>query len=195
MYDFETCWGFANYLNHPIIKNFFALPFSASYICQRKLKMCHYESLESIEIVDFVNTVLSDRPATIVNDDYVDNLYAGIGASDPTYKIIHLADLHLDFKYEEGTRTDCRSTICCRKSNGYSSDTSKQAGPMGTYKCDSPINLITYLGEYIAANIDADAVVWTGDSIPHDDFRVRFKDREQIMSRLTDFFNTNMSST
>lgn len=71
--------------------------------------------------------MLADKPASLVEDDFVDNLYQQIAAdpnkdSRPTLKIVQFTDIHLDLKYVSGTANSCDSVICCRPVNGFPKD-------------------------------------------------------------------------
>lgn len=123
----------------------------------------------------------------------MNNQYAGLNPSNPTYKIVHFADLHLDFEYLEGRKNECQKAICCRKVNGKTSKVGLRSGPLGAYNCDAPMSLIEAMGDYINTIIEPDAIVWTGDSVPHDNYAQSFKDREKILQTLTDYFNQQFS--
>lgn len=82
--------------------------------------------------------------------------------------MVQFTDIHLDLKYVSGTSRICNYVICCREVNGHPTDKSQQAGPLGTYGCDVPVDVLTTMGEYINANIKPDIIFWTGDIVPHD---------------------------
>jgi hypothetical protein len=58
--------------------------------------------------------------------------------------------------------------ICCRADDGFPKNESLKAGPMGTFGCDIPIDVVTTMGDYINENIKPDVILWTGDVAPHD---------------------------
>jgi len=52
-----------------------------------------------------------------------------------------LADIHIDFFYQEGSEVNCGKTLCCRD---YSNDTTtEKAGFWGTIsRCDIPVHTV-----------------------------------------------------
>lgn len=98
--------------------------------------------------------MLADKPALIQNDDYVDNLYKMIAADPnkdqrPTLKFVHFTDIHMDPFYRSGASKHCDDVICCRESDGFPTDPALQAGPLGEYSCDIPIDVVTQMGDII----------------------------------------------
>jgi sphingomyelin phosphodiesterase len=56
-----------------------------------------------------------------------------------TLKVIHLADIHWDSEYLEGSLANCRDPLCCRASSGPVNNTADAAGYWGDYRsCDLP---------------------------------------------------------
>ena len=56
-----------------------------------------------------------------------------------TYKLLHLADPHTDYEYEEGKTAFCNEPFCCRAENGLPDDPSKGSKYWGTLSiCDIP---------------------------------------------------------
>lgn len=82
-------------------------------------------------VQDFADRVLSTKPKSIINDDFVQNLYEQI-RSDPnprsTIKVVHISDAHIDLEYKVGTLAVCNGYLCCREEWGYPEDPSLQAG-------------------------------------------------------------------
>lgn len=56
----------------------------------------------------------------------------------PSYKILHLSDIHLDLSYTIGASSDCGMPMCCMNTTVMTDDPNKAAGPWGSYTCDLP---------------------------------------------------------
>ena len=85
-----------------------------------------------------------------------------------TFKALHLADVHMDLLYYEGSNWNCDEVICCRKDNGIPKNPEFRARKYGEYACDLPYATLELMGDYINAHIKPDVVFWTGDITPHD---------------------------
>lgn len=117
--------------------------------------------------------MLASKPDSVKNDDFIDNLYKEIAADPnreqrPTLKFVHFTDIHMDMKYRAGASKKCGDVICCRAENGFPTNESLQAGPLGTFGCDIPIDVVTQMGEIINREIKPDVILWGGDVTPHD---------------------------
>ncbi len=96
--------------------------------------------------------MLKSKPEHLQDDNFVNNLYEDLLKDKhprKTLKMVQVTDIHLDLKYRSGASNDCRSAICCRAEYGFPRQKSKQAGPLGDYHCDIPIDTITSMGEYV----------------------------------------------
>ncbi len=82
--------------------------------------------------------------------------------------MIQFTDIHMDLQYVAGASNKCDNIICCRADDGFPTDESLQAGSLGDFGCDVPVDVITTMGEYINANLKPDVIFWTGDVAPHD---------------------------
>lgn len=80
----------------------------------------------------------------------------------------------MDMKYEAGASKKCDDIICCRASDGFPNDTSLQAGPLGSFGCDIPIDVVTKMGDYINNHVMPDVILWGGDVTPHDQYGYTF---------------------
>ncbi len=107
--------------------------------------------------------------------------------------MVQFTDLHLDLDYVTGTATDCDDIICCRAQYGYPADSSLQARPMGSYDCDIPVDVLTTMGDFIKAEIKPDVILWTGDSVPHDQNQYSTSYVEKYQRRLADFMQANLT--
>ncbi|KAF7714896.1 Uncharacterized protein PECH_007861 [Penicillium ucsense] len=84
--------------------------------------------------------------------------------SKPRGRFLHITDFHPDRYYKAGSLTDEKGGTCHRGkgSAGY-------FGAEGT-DCDSPLSLVNETFRWIERNLknEVDFVIWTGDSVRHD---------------------------
>lgn len=60
-------------------------------------------------------------------------------AGSPTIKVLHLADIHWDPEYLEGSNAQCGDPLCCRASSGEVINATDAAGYWGDKRdCDIP---------------------------------------------------------
>jgi len=114
--------------------------------------------------------------------------------SRPTLKFVHFTDIHMDMKYRSGASKKCSDVICCRAENGFPTDPSLRAGPLGTFGCDVPIDVVTTMGEIINREIKPDVILWGGDVTPHDQNAQSFEYVSGLQTRLADFFKANLTA-
>ena len=171
--NFGVCRGFVNSLAPIIIENVRELTLQPGYMCSKILPLCGQDFYQTLDHEDFTRKMLADKPPAIADDNFVNALYETI-SQDPlrnerkTIKIVQFTDIHLDLKYVSGADKICSYVICCREVNGFPLDKSRQAGPLGSYGCDVPIDTLTTMGEFINAEVKPDIIFWTGDIVPHD---------------------------
>jgi hypothetical protein len=99
------------------------------------------------------------------------------------YKILHLADIHLDFLYLVGSDPYCGETLCCRD---ITNNTKGRAGKWGSYPCDLPLNTLSFLTENELKGEDFDLLYYTGDSVPHDNWEYTRNNTIRITRTITD---------
>jgi len=78
-----------------------------------------------------------------------------------------MSDLHLDYDYMEGASNDCGKPLCCRSDSGMATSDETRAGKWGNFKCDLNKPTFDTMLAYIKDTIKPDAVLWGGDSVPH----------------------------
>jgi hypothetical protein len=90
------------------------------YICGNALPFC--SAVPTLEISDWKTLHLADKPAGNANNDAIDNIYMNVmsGGSRPSYNILHISDLNIDYNYVPGTKADCEDLICCQAKHGTS---------------------------------------------------------------------------
>ncbi|KAJ5151480.1 Endopolyphosphatase [Penicillium canariense] len=101
--------------------------------------------------------------ADVFPDD-APQLLAGAAAPGPHGRFLHITDFHPDRYYKPGTLVD-REHGTCHHGKG-------PAGYFGTEgsECDAPLSLINETFRWIEENLKdkIDFVIWTGDSVRHD---------------------------
>ena len=111
---------------------------------------------------------------SLANDDYIQNLYAEIAASNderPVLRALHLSDVHIDMQYEAGTLANCREYLCCRPEVGYPTRPGQEAaGEWGSGLCDLPVKTFQSMLDYVVQDPETlpDMIIWTGDNKSHD---------------------------
>lgn len=115
--------------------------------------------------------IFEKSPEALTND-FVNNLYkkhdlANPKSKDELIKVALISDIHISFDYTIGASNDCGRPLCCRSDSGINSDPNKNAKKWGDYNCDIPLRTLENLLDYIDSDIKPDAVMWGGDSIPH----------------------------
>jgi sphingomyelin phosphodiesterase len=133
----------------------------------------------------------------LASDDFIDRLYEQIrNDSQPrkTIKMVHFTDIHMDLKYVKGASTKCGDVICCREADGFPTDPALQAGPLGSFGCDIPVDVVTEMGDFINREVRPDVILWGGDVTPHDQNSYSFDYVAELQTRLADFFAANLSS-
>ena len=151
-YKLSVCKGLLEYYGDHFINSILTYPTDPSYVCGNYFNYCdsRYTILKE---EDYIEEMLRYKPEIIKNDDYVTKLYESHPAPKSTIKVVHITDVHLDLDYEEGTNMYCDYVVCCRKINGYTDSKSKRATKYGGYQCDTPITLLTTMGDYINEKI------------------------------------------
>ncbi|KAG4066539.1 hypothetical protein HA402_007175 [Bradysia odoriphaga] len=87
----------------------------------------------------------------------------------PSFKVLHLTDIHHDPLYTEGANAVCKEPLCCRDKNQTVENDSDGAGKWGDYRnCDTPKATIDNMFDHIGdVHPDIDYIIWTGDLQPH----------------------------
>ena len=74
-----------------------------------------------------------------------------------TIKVLHVADLHWDPEYLEGSNANCADPMCCRATSGIATRPEDKAGYWGDYRsCDMPWrtleNAIAHMAKHHSVN-------------------------------------------
>ncbi|EPS29456.1 hypothetical protein PDE_04405 [Penicillium oxalicum 114-2] len=96
----------------------------------------------------------------------------------PRGRFLHITDFHPDRYYKVGSQADEKGGTCHRGkgSAGY-------FGAEGT-DCDSPLSLVNETFRWIEQNLkdDIDFVIWTGDSVRHDNDEKHPRSDDEVVS-------------
>ena len=116
---------------------------SGERICNETLGLCPRHPVEEIELTKVVDNILATKPASLANDDFVNNMYAEMAADSAERQIIravHISDVHIDREYAVGTNAKCNSFLCCRNEFGPPPEGGIAAGQWGSNAgvCDLP---------------------------------------------------------
>lgn len=131
-------------------------------------------------------------------------------------RILHLADIHIDFDYEPGANVNCDQPLCCRKDARFRSNLTtttttnsplrrrrrrvdspfKPAGYWGDYgPCDIPLWTVENMFDHLAKNEKFDMVYWTGDLPPHNIWNQTRQDQLSAIRTLTQLFKKYFPKT
>ena len=131
--------------------------FSPSRVCDEYLGLCYKPIIKELSSESYVSERIASKPDIIKNNDFVNNIYAKIKADPNPREIvrsIQLADIHIDYSYQEGAANECNFPICCRD-NGpelLEVEGATGAGQWGDYQCDVPHKTMKNMFEFIASN-------------------------------------------
>jgi len=166
------CWGMVHMAGGAIADNLVLFLLEQNYFCENVVPVCRNQHYELLDAWEYIDRILEDKPEHIQGDDFVDNLYKEMAANNDarqTFKLIQMADGHLDLDYVAGTDTDCPEYIVgCRTYCGFPTDGSKGAGLHGAFGCDLPLTTFELMNHFINEEVKPDAIFWTGDIVPHD---------------------------
>ena len=144
--------------------------FEPDYFCGNFLGYCSSSNYYVFYSEDWVNRLLETKPDYLKNNDYINKIYDQI-AADPkprkTLTAVQISDPHVDYEYTVGSDSKCGGFLCCRASNGFPTDPSRQAGPFGSYQCDLPASSLDNMLDFVKTEVKPDLFFWTGDNSPH----------------------------
>ncbi|CAH1792333.1 unnamed protein product [Owenia fusiformis] len=125
--------------------------------------------------------------------DYIDRprKYKRRGkAQAADFRLVQLADIHFDAKYEEGSQTDCGLVVCCANHRNWAVNGSGSAGAWGDYNCNTPKRTFEYyLRQINSLTPSLDAVVYTGDHPPHAMWEETFEHQLGMSKEVMDSFS------
>lgn len=123
--------------------------------------------MPSLELSDWEKLYLTDKPDAIKNNNAIDALYTTLmsGPARPSYNILHISDLNVDYNYVEGARSDCSDLVCCQAKHG--TDGIK-AGKYGNKNCDTPPVTVSDILTSVNSVYPPDLVLITGALVSRD---------------------------
>lgn len=80
--NFGVCKGFINSLAPVIIENVRDLTLEPGYLCSEIMTACKQKSYENLDPSDFISEVLSTKPESLADDNFLNALYDTI-STDP----------------------------------------------------------------------------------------------------------------
>ena len=80
---------------------------------------------------------------------------------------------------------DCGRPLCCRSDSGLPTGNAKAAQKWGDYNCDLNVGTLNNMLEYISKEVQPDAVLWGGDSVPHNVETLNLESNVAIMKNTT----------
>ncbi|KAI9473630.1 MAG: Metallo-dependent phosphatase-like protein [Benjaminiella poitrasii] len=130
-------------------------------LCAAILNTCPYPEVEEWNV-----TFPKPKPDESFLSRYYNNEHKSIGQ---TFTVLQLSDWHIDPEYESGTDAVCDKPFCCRAAYTDFSNITKPASKWGEYSCDTSMELIRSLLEYIpTVEPNIQFGIMTGDVPPHE---------------------------
>jgi len=113
----EVCKGYMG-LHEMIIRNFVEFNLKPEFFCEQVYPGVRHQLVPRGQVRRLrTKRVLSDKPAFIDNDDFVQKLYDQL-PPNKTFTAVHISDLHLDLNYQVGANSNCKFDTCCRANSG-----------------------------------------------------------------------------
>ena len=84
------------------------------------------------------------------------------------FRVLQVADVHVDLTYLPGSPVNCGLPCCCMESTGLAEDGEQAAGEWGDYTCDIPLQTLEAMMTTVSWEVDMDYIIYTGDSPAHD---------------------------
>lgn len=97
-----VCHGAVNTMADSLLPAIAEGILSSQRVCTEYMHLCDSPDIGQLDVNDYVKKVLSDKPESIKNNDFVDSLYDKIKSDKnerPTIRQIQMSDPHIDFKY------------------------------------------------------------------------------------------------
>jgi len=96
---YSTWWGIYSRLN--------SLP---DFYCEETTKECKTDLYQNELPETYIERVLADKPEEIKEDDFVQKLYQSMKGERETFRVLQIADPHIDLDYAVGSQKDCNVT-------------------------------------------------------------------------------------
>jgi hypothetical protein len=154
--------------------------FSAKNWCSFRWQVCETDKYKPVDLDAWVDNKINEKTDLAKSNDFVNNLYETIKDKKGDVKVAVISDLHMDYDYTPGMATGCDKPVCCRSDSGLPKDPSKGAGKWGDYNCDLNERMLLTLLDKVRS-LKPDAVLWVGDTIPHNLDSLTFKSNVEII--------------
>lgn len=161
---------------------------STGQICSIFIENCGKETLR-IEKKNY--TIPAPTPTNMIEQR--EREYPSRDKSGLT--MLQIADLHLDRKYSPGSANTCSEPLCCRKEFGFPQAKDEKAGKWGDYNCDCPDSLLDLLIAEIRQKEKLDYIIWTGDNVAHDGWKVSGNEVLEVNAEITEKLRTSLPDT
>ena len=121
------------------------------------------------QVNDWTVDVPGDKPPQVEVESPVED--------GQVYRVLQLADIHVDLTYTPGTQVNCGLPCCCLAGTSMAGEDEEAAGYWGSYQCDVPLYTVEAMMDDIAqTQPQLDYILYTGDSPAHDIW-IQSKDR------------------
>ena len=85
--------------------------FDQTTLCTFMLELCNMDQWKAIDVKDWVQDLVSTKPANLRSNNVVNNLYKEIKSrnlkKEDLVPILMVTDLHIDFDYKPGSSNVC----------------------------------------------------------------------------------------
>jgi sphingomyelin phosphodiesterase len=157
--DRKVCNEYLNLYGPVIYESLVDHYLNGEYVCSIS-KICMQEHFIRLSADEYAKELLKDKPLNITTPL--------IDTQAPTWKVLQVADLHVDYLYKEGSNAKCSEPLCCRVTDKTTSSVDR-AGKWGSVgKCDLPIKTLELFTDHVNKEIKPDFILWTGDNPAHD---------------------------
>eukprot|EP00356_Strombidium_inclinatum_P002021 CAMPEP_0170479920 /NCGR_PEP_ID=MMETSP0208-20121228/958_1 /TAXON_ID=197538 /ORGANISM="Strombidium inclinatum, Strain S3" /LENGTH=501 /DNA_ID=CAMNT_0010752381 /DNA_START=547 /DNA_END=2052 /DNA_ORIENTATION=- len=163
-------------------------------MCTFWFYVCDKDNWAQLDLDNQIFDLLQKKPAEALTNDYVNKLYASPSGKEPI-KVALISDLHTDFDYVPGKSNNCGRPLCCRSDSGAPKDASEVAGKWGDFACDIPPWTLDNMVDFVNNTISPDAVLWLGDSIPHNVESLTLENNVKIMQNVTAAVSSGLEGT
>lgn len=164
--------------------------FEEKLMCTYNLNLCNSLDYYPRDLKHDVFDILNGKPEVAKTNDFINKLYDANRdkfntPGRETIKVVLMSDLHIDYGYKIGADNDCGKPLCCRVDSGDAPTKERSAQKWGDFLCDLNPLTMGNMFEYISNEIKPQAILWGGDSIPHNVDTLEFNNNVDIMKSIT----------
>jgi hypothetical protein len=171
--------------------------FDEKIFCVYNLNVCQSLDYNPRDLREDVFDILQSKPEIAKSNDFINKLYDSNRdkfntKGRETIKIAMMSDLHIDYNYVEGNDNECGKILCCRVDSGVAPTKARAAGKWGDFNCDLNEKTMHNMFDFIESDIKPEAVLWGGDSIPHNVDTLNLKRNVEIVKNITHDVKTGL---